>query len=85
MKKRRSLSEPKIDNFTRTHCKIGCQVAYRLPFALSSLIGNCVAIEGDYIHIDNGLMVYKKCHLGYVTVIFAEGVKNGGEIKEINL
>ena len=83
MKKRRSIYEPKIDNFTRAHCKIGSQVAYRPTFAMSSLIGTCVEIDGDYIHIDNGLMVYRKCHLGYVTVVFADGVQNGGEIKDL--
>lgn len=80
MKKKKSIHEPSINNFIRMHCKIGSQVAYRPRFAQSSLIGNCVEINGDYITIDNGVRTYNRCHLGYVSVVFSEGIENGGEI-----
>ena len=83
MKKKKSMYEPKIDNFTKMHCQIGRQVAYRPRFAKSSLIGTCVDINEDYITIDNGFRTFNKCHLGYVTVVFNEGVENGGDVAEI--
>jgi hypothetical protein len=85
MKKKKSIHEPKIDNFTKMHCQVGKQVAYRPRFAKSSLIGNCVEVNGDYITIDNGTRTFNKCHLGYVTVIFAEGIENGGDVGEVEL
>ena len=67
--------KPKVGIFIRMHIKVGKKVAYRPLFADGTIIGICSEIDGDYISIDTKTQSFKKCHLAYCIIIFADGIE----------